>query len=80
MREEKISKQFLVDALESSELDCLFATGTAAAITFIKDIEVEGKLYHINSHENSAIIAIKKQLEEIKLGLLKEDFGWNFVR
>ena len=79
VRETKISKAFLKEKLEASSVNCLFATGTAAAITFIDKLEVDGELYSLKSENHRGIQEVKQQLEDYKFGRLADDFNWNII-
>lgn len=79
VEEKAITKAELESLLREGKVQCLFATGTAAAITFIKDIDIDGHLYHVDSLNEFRVMDIKKQLEEIKWARRSEPYGWNHV-
>lgn len=77
--EQMIPKDFLRDGLESGKITCLFATGTAAAITFIRTVDIDGKLYHLNSDSDTIIQNIKLQLDNIKFARSGDHAHWNYI-
>ncbi|MFY0644596.1 MAG: branched-chain amino acid aminotransferase [Bacteroidia bacterium] len=77
--ETKISKNFLRDKLEQNSVECLFATGTAAAITFIDKLEIDDKIYSLKSENHQGIVGIKKELEDYKFGRKEDAYSWNIL-
>ncbi len=39
----------LKSELDAGEVDCLFATGTAAAVTYINELMIDDQLFKVNS-------------------------------
>ncbi len=79
VKEQKLAKAFLLQQLESGRLESLFATGTAAAITFIRRIQVDGKNFEIQSEQSEKIKGIKSKLEAMKLARVPDSFSWNYI-
>lgn len=74
--ERKISKNNLLEMLENNEITCLFASGTAAAITYINRIKIDEKILHLKSNEQIAVQNIKKRLDAIRFGDESEHYNW----
>jgi hypothetical protein len=65
--------------LEAKQVQAIFATGTAAAITYITEIEVEGSIYQIESTIVEEINQIKSKMDRIKFAEEEESYSWNVI-
>ena len=74
-----ISKDELRSKLEHGSVDCLFATGTAAAITYINEVSVDAENFRLNSDQNVLIQEIKANMEDYKFGRLSDPYDWNVI-
>ena len=79
VREMNISKDELRSKLEHGSVDCLFATGTAAAITYINEVSVDAENFRLNSDQNVLIQEIKANMEDYKFGRLSDPYDWNVI-
>ena len=77
--EQPISLSFLKEALEQGRVQSMFATGTAAAITFIRDVDIAGQVYHVHGTEHEAVLEVKKKLFAIRFEEVEDPYGWNLV-
>lgn len=77
--EKAIPKKELLKLLQDGKVDSLFATGTAAAITFIEEIDVDGDLFSLESHKDEKVLNIKKRMEDIKFNRVEDANGWNVI-
>ena len=59
------ANQFQQD-LSSGEVDCMFATGTAAAITYVNAITIDNKKYEISSNSYEPVLGLKEKLDGLK--------------
>ena len=76
VHEEAISADRIKSELAAGDVDCLFATGTAAAITYINELQIDDELFQVNSNTYAPIIKIKQELDDCKFGL-KNHEDWN---
>jgi branched-chain amino acid aminotransferase len=74
--EEGISADQIKSELAAGEVDCLFATGTAAAITYINELLIDDQLFKVNSDTYAPVVQIKQDLDDCKFGL-KNHEEWN---
>lgn len=79
VEERAIPKNELHQMLQEGKIDALFATGTAAAITFIEEIDVDGDLYSLESHLDETVLKIKKHMEDVKFDRVEDSHQWNVV-
>ncbi len=79
VHEEKISKDEFRTKLENGNIDCLFATGTAAAITYINEVSVDQENFYLRSDENLMLRELKSSLEDYKFGRSEDSFKWNVL-
>lgn len=76
VHEEAISSDRIKSELAAGDVNCLFATGTAAAITYINELQIDGELFQVNSNTYAPIVQIKQDLDDCKFGL-KNHEDWN---
>ena len=77
--EEMISTAFLETALKEGRVQSMFATGTAAAVTFIKDVDIDGAVHHIPGTEHESVLAVKNRLFAIRFTDVDDPYGWNEI-
>jgi branched-chain amino acid aminotransferase len=65
--------------LKEGSIDCLFATGTAASITFVNSITIDDKTYEVKSDEFEPITNLKQEMDAIKFMDQSANYGWNVV-
>ncbi len=65
--------------LKAGLITSMFATGTAASVTFVNNVTIDDRTYTVLSNKNRAIIDLKAQIDSIKF--LDEELRseWNFV-
>lgn len=65
--------------ISAGEVECMFATGTAAAITYVNGVNIDGSQYSVKSDEYSSVQNIEKLLDKSKY--LEDDTNpsWNVV-
>lgn len=65
--------------ISAGEVECMFATGTAAAITYVNGVNIDGSQYSVKSDEYSSVQNIEKLLDKSKY--LEDDTNpsWNIV-
>ncbi len=75
--ERKISLDEVADAYQAGKFNDVFGTGTAAAIAHVASITYKGKEMMLPAVEHRVISSrLQKDLERIKTGKLKDEFGW----
>jgi branched-chain amino acid aminotransferase len=80
VEERRVSVKELIEGIESGALTEAFAAGTAATVTHIASMNYEGKNYTLPAVETRTISnKIGKTLNDIKYGLIADEFGWNWV-
>jgi branched-chain amino acid aminotransferase len=68
--------QFKSD-LASGAVDCMFATGTAAAITYVNAVTIDGEKFEISSNDYMPVLGLKDKLDSLKF-LKDESYSqWN---
>ncbi len=77
--EEVISASSFEDNLVKNKVDCMFATGTAAAITYINSIAIDGNIFEVESHKYSPVQNLKLSLDASKYLENKSHEEWNVV-
>ena len=69
VHEEMITADTFKAELKSGEVDCMFATGTAAAITFVNDLTIDEESFHIKSNQYQPVLQLLQDLDNCKFGL-----------
>lgn len=65
--------------LKAGKVDCMFATGTAAAITYVNAITIGDNKYEVNSNTYAPVLALKEQLDAAKFLEDNTHPEWNVV-
>ncbi|WP_316817012.1 branched-chain amino acid aminotransferase [Pedobacter nyackensis] len=80
VEERRISVQEIIEGIENGSLTDAFAAGTAATVTPIGVIGYQGKTYTLTDPATRTISAgIAKTLNDIRYGLIPDEFEWNWV-
>jgi branched-chain amino acid aminotransferase len=80
VEERRISVKEIIEGIENGSLTDAFAAGTAATVTPIGVIGYQGKTYTLSDPATRTISAgIAKTLNDIRYGLIPDEFGWNWV-
>lgn len=77
VEERPISVDELFSLNDSGELKEVFATGTAATITPIAELNYKGQSIKLEIKENSLADQLKNTLENIRRGAAPDEFSWN---
>jgi len=56
-----------------------FGAGTAAVVAPIKSISIGGNKYSTYAGDDATMFKLKKELNDIKYGLHKDEWGWNYL-
>ena len=56
-----------------------FGAGTAAVVAPIKSIDIRGNKYTPYIGDDAVMFTMKKELNDIKYGLKKDEWGWNYI-
>ena len=70
--------QFVLD-LEAGLVQCMFATGTAAAVTYVDGVTIDDVKYDVSSHNFNMINQLTDDLNGYKLLKSEDTQGWNAV-
>lgn len=65
--------------LASGSIDCVFATGTAASVTFINKITIDGDHFEVTSDSHQPVNDFAKELEAYKFAENDDTHGWNNI-
>lgn len=65
--------------LQDGEIDCLFATGTAASITFVNSITIDDATYEVNSNSFEPVTQLKLEMDAIKFLEKSTNHDWNIL-
>ena len=80
VEERKVSVEEIIKGLENGKLTEAFGTGTAAVVSPIATITIKGKDYNLPSvTENSFQLRAKQKLNNIRMGVEADPFGWNYL-
>jgi len=80
VEERRVLIQEVLDNIENGTLTEAFAVGTAATVTQISEISFEGKNYILTDPATRTIsTSIAKKLNDIRYGVIADEFGWNWV-
>lgn len=74
--ERRVSVTEMVEMYHKGQLDEAFATGTAATITPIESITVDGQTLSLQPDTFEATMKLGDTLEQIKRGYLPDEFDW----
>ena len=77
--EEVITAEEFHQDLAAGTVECMFATGTAAAITYINAITIDNETYTVESNAYALVLALKERLDAAKFLELGEHDEWNVV-
>lgn len=56
-----------------------FGAGTAAVVAPIQSIDINGKKYASYTGDDAMMFSLKKELNDIKYGNRKDEWGWNYI-
>lgn len=76
VEEKRINIDEIMGAYKNCTLQEVFGTGTAATIAMISDMKYRDTNMHFDVDNWKIAPAIKKQLMEIKEGVVEDKFGW----
>jgi len=80
---EVVEKQVPADefegALKNGKIDCMFATGTAAGITFVNSVSIDETLYSVDSDRYAQVLTLLDALNAVKTLQDVKNPDWNFV-
>lgn len=76
VEEKRINIDEIMGAYKNGTLQEVFGTGTAATIAMISDMKYRDTNMHFDVDNWKLAPAIKKQLIEIKEGIMEDKFGW----
>ena len=79
VEERPISIQELEAAFQSGKKIEAFGVGTAAVLTPMELIAINGKHYYPDVSHTSPICQLKKQLNAIRTGQERDAYGWNYI-
>lgn len=80
VEERKVSVAEIEQALQNGKLTEAFGTGTAAVVSPIATINIHGKDYNIPAAgPDSFQLRAKEKLNNIRLGLEPDVYGWNYI-
>lgn len=79
VEERRISVTELADTLAHNEHVEVFGTGTAAIVSPIASIHIDGVDYHPYTGVNAVMYCLKNELEEIRRGRKPDTHGWNYL-
>jgi branched-chain amino acid aminotransferase len=76
VEERKVLVSEIIESYSDGELKEVFGTGTAVAVSPINSITFREKKMTLTDAEDSFAIRLKKQLQGIQKGVIKDDYGW----
>ncbi|RZK81133.1 MAG: branched-chain amino acid aminotransferase [Pedobacter sp.] len=80
VEERRVSVKEILEGIENGSVTDAFAAGTAATVTPIGEIGYNGKTYKLTDPSTRTVSAgIAKTLNDIRYGLVPDEFGWNWI-
>jgi len=80
VEERRVSVKEILEGIENGSVTDAFAAGTAATVTPIGEIGYNGKIYTLTDPSTRTVSSgIAKTLNDIRYGLIPDEFGWNLV-
>ncbi|MDF3077246.1 MAG: branched-chain amino acid aminotransferase [Sphingobacteriaceae bacterium] len=80
VEERRISVAEVIEGIESGKLTEAFGVGTAATIAHIAEIGLDDKLYTLSDPAGREFSnRVFKALNDIRYGLVPDEFGWNYI-
>ena len=77
IEERRISVDEIVEALENGTLEEMWGTGTAAVVSPVGYLSIDGKEYCINNNEIGEVTkALYDELTGIQWGRIEDSHGW----
>ncbi len=77
--EEVVELSSFESDLKSGNVTCMFATGTAAAVTYVDAVTIGDIKYEVNSELNEKVASLKKEIHQIKYLEKEDNHGWNVI-
>ena len=78
--ERPVSIDELKDAFSKGKITEAFGAGTAAIISPISVIGIEGENYELPAYNNDSMMnQLKAKLDAIRYGTEEDAFGWNYI-
>ncbi len=77
--EELITAKHFEEDLFHGRVKCMFATGTAASVTFVNSITIDDNTYTVDSVQHEAVQALKAKIDGIKFLEETDAHNWNFL-
>ncbi len=74
-----ISYKELEEAFRTGKRVEAFGVGTAAVVSPIELIDIQGQQYRPDVSENAQLFTLKKQLQNIRTGLANDTHSWNYI-
>ena len=78
VEERPISIDEIMDAYKAGTLTEVFGTGTAATISFIKELKYKDYAMKFDEAKWKAAPEVKKRMDAIKYGLAADTHGWMY--
>ena len=79
VEERKVSVEEVIQALRDGTMQDAFGAGTAATLAQIDIIGYKDEVFKLPAMENRTLSnRIKEHLDALKIGKVKDTFGWNF--
>jgi branched-chain amino acid aminotransferase len=79
VEERPVSSQEIAGYLQNGERLELFGVGTAAIVSPIACVQIEGTAYYPYTGDDAFMFTLKDELEAIRRGLKKDVHGWNHL-
>jgi branched-chain amino acid aminotransferase len=79
VEERKVSVKEIQEAFESGKKIEACGVGTAAVVAPMEQIDINGNKFFPYTGDDSIMSGLKRQLLEIRLGIRKDEFGWNYI-
>lgn len=78
VEERPIHYKELIAHFQNSEQIELFGAGTAAIVSPIACVQIEGVDYHPYTGNDAMMFRLKNELESVRRGIKKDNHGWNY--
>ena len=80
VEERPVAVKELESAFRSNTISEAFGAGTAAVVSPIETIHINGVDHHLPGYnQNSVMYRLKQKLESIRSGTEEDKFNWNYI-
>jgi branched-chain amino acid aminotransferase len=76
VEERQVSMDEITDAYDNGQLREVFGSGTAASVSFIRELSYKGKSMSFDPDAFETALALRTAMTDIKEGRVPDNHGW----